>query len=69
MELTNNMEIIGKLTSVETDRGKHKLIFTMKKTIEIPLNAISVKKLQELQGQKISFLNVDGEFRVRIMSK
>lgn len=41
----------------------------MMKKIEIPINAIPAKKLKKLLGQKVGVLNIDGEYRVRIISK
>lgn len=67
--MKNHCEIIGVLSAIEIRENKHKLIFTMEKTIEVPINAISVKKLKELQGQTVGILNIDGEYRVRIISK
>ena len=69
MELKENSEIIGKLASVETEGDKHKLIFTIMKTIEVSRKAIPVEKLQELQGQRIGIFRIDERYKVWKISK
>ena len=64
--LKNNQEIIGPLTHVETlDNGHLRITFSMLKQIELPISAISEKKLTSLVGKRVGILNMGGEFFVR----
>ncbi len=66
MKLSNNEEIIGKLTNVEvSENGQIKLRFSIQKEIELSTNAFSIPKLQSLVGKNIGILNIDSQFFLR----
>ena len=69
MELKKNYEIIGTLDSVESAKNKLKLKFKMIKLIELPLTAIPLEKMQEMQGQQIGILLINGKYWIRKISK
>jgi len=69
MNLTKNCEICGVLSSIESYEGKLLLKFSVVRLVETPLKQSLHKSLQEMLGEKICIINIDGEYHVRKISK
>ena len=69
MELNENHEIIAILDSIELTDYKLLLKFKMIKLIELPLTAIPLEKIQEMHGQLIGILLMNGKYWIREISK
>jgi hypothetical protein len=65
MLLKNNHEVIGYLYNIEKTEGMLKIRFTAEFDIDVPVAVFPVEKLQDLLGQRIGILNIDGEYRLR----
>ena len=66
MKLSNNEEIIGKLTKVESlENNQIKLSLSTQKEIELSANAFSTPKLQSLIDRKIGIINIGGQIFIR----
>jgi hypothetical protein len=57
------------LKSVDSSDDKLLLKFSFVKLVETPLKPDLQKSLQELLGQKICIINIDGEYFIRKLSK
>ena len=68
-QLNEGTEILGLLSHIEGEEDTLKLFFTVTKTIEISPGVISAKKLKKLLGMKIGVIKINGEYRVRRISK
>ena len=69
MNLTKNCEFCGVLSSIESYEGKLQLKFSVVKLVEMPFKQSLQKSLQEMLGEKICMINIDGEYYVRKISK
>ncbi len=65
MMIKNLEEFIGKLSAVQTQNGKHKLVFIIMKEIEIPEDTINIHQLLALRGKRIGILNIDSIHKIR----
>jgi hypothetical protein len=69
MNLAKNCEICGVVSSIESYEGKIHLKFSVDKLVETPLTQSLQESLQEMLGEKICMINIDGEYYVRKISK
>jgi hypothetical protein len=65
MILGNNTEIIGRLTKIKQENNQNILVFSFLKEIEIPIEAISKKKLDTLVGERIGILHCQDHYKIR----
>lgn len=70
MKLEENHEIIGTLVSIKNDGRCTKLLFSVQKTFEIPIESIPIKTLESVVGNRIGIFNAgDGIFKLRRANK
>ena len=69
MILQNTHEIVGTLTDIISEDGQMKVLISAQREIMIPDGALSIGELKELMGSHIGIINVDGEYRVRIVRR
>jgi len=69
MRLEENHEVVGVLSKVKSNEQHIKLDFTIHKTYEIPIDAISEKALQDMVGARVGVFNCNGDYRVRRANK
>ncbi len=67
--LENNHEIVGLLQKVESNDQYIKLDFTLHRTYELPIGALSEKKLQSLVGERVGVFNCDNVYKLRRANK
>jgi len=67
--MKNHEELIGRLSEVRTQDGRHKLKFLISKEVDIPEDAISIRELHSLKGKRIGVLYLDGVYRIRGISE
>ena len=65
MKLENFHEIVGTLSKVESNGQHMKVEFMIRKVYEIPLDAISIEKLESAIGNRVGIFNCDGNYRIR----
>jgi len=56
---------VGELSKISTETQHIRLIFTILKEIEVPLDVISVDELQKHIGKRVGILHIDGDFFIR----
>lgn len=66
MKLENYMEIIGTLEDFKEKDRFIDLQFLIRKNIETPVGAISLDKLKELKGEKISIPCLDDHYYIKL---
>ncbi len=69
MQLNSNNELVGTLTDIIHKSQKNILIISTHWDLEIPKNAFSKDKLEQVIGSKIGILNFDGNYKLRIIKK
>jgi hypothetical protein len=69
MKLPNYIEFVGTLKRYDVIKGQCHLFFTISKTIDVPIDAISHEALERLVGKKIGVINADGRYRLREVTK
>jgi len=69
MKLEMNYEIVGLLCDVKVENGQSKLIFNIRKEIEIPEQAIPIEKLNKAVGSRIGIFNCNEDYRLRMANK
>jgi len=65
--MKNFCEIIGTLQEIDTAGEDAKLIFNVRKEVNLPLNVIDLDKVESYIGHKIGIVNIDGNFHFRLM--
>ena len=65
MELKNYHEIVGTLENYESTGNDVRLMFSIKKTIDVPKNAISFEDLEECKQKKVSILHLDEKYYLK----
>jgi len=69
-KLKENHEVVGRLISIiEENDGHAGLIFSTMKKIEIPTSKTKHMKLKEQVGKRIGLIHLDGEYKIRRISK
>ena len=68
MQLKDRTEVCGVLDSFEQTEDDLKLKFTVTKVIKVPLEALPVKKIQEMIGKRIGVICMNGKYRLRKIS-
>ena len=59
-------EIVGTLTDIRSgDNNKIILVFSLKKFIEVPQDAIEQDILYGMKGERIGVINIEGKFKIR----
>ena len=65
MKLSNNEEIIGKLSKIAPDGQHVKLVLSIDREIEVPAEAFSHDELKKNLDQIIGIFYFEGEFFLR----
>ena len=65
MKLKQNCEIIGILSKFEIEGSHLKLLFSMMKEIEVPIEEFTMEQLEKFLGKRIGILNISGSYKVR----
>ncbi len=68
LKMKDRTEICGILDSFEQTEGNIKLKFVFSKVIKVPLEALPVKKIQEMVGRRIGIICMEGKYRLRKIS-
>lgn len=69
MIIQNTHEIVGILTDIISEDGQMKVLISAQKEIMIPDGALSLGELKELLGKHVGIINVDGEYRIRVVRR
>ena len=64
-QLNSLGEIVGTLADVKVIDGRIIVVFSMVKSLDIPLDNELIKHLKQHMGMKIGLINIDGEYRIR----
>ena len=69
LNLENYEEIVGTLNKIEFHEklGFVTLVFTFQEEINLPMNACSEDILVSSIGKKIGIINIQGNYKIRIM--
>lgn len=65
MYLPDSYEICGLLDSIESIEDNLKLKFKFIKVIEIPITALPVEKLDDVIGERIGIIHMNGKYLMR----
>ncbi len=68
-KLGDHHEIVGTLVSVENVGECTKLSFSIRKTYEIPRDAIPVEKLKKAVGSRVGIFNCSNNYKMRMANK
>jgi hypothetical protein len=66
--LESHHELIGDLSEVVKLDAGIKLVFSINKEILVPASIFSEKELQNYRGCRIGLINIDGVYRIRLVS-
>lgn len=71
LNLKNYEEIVGTLNKIEFHEklGFVTLVFTIQEEINLPINACSKDILVSSIGNKIGILNIEGNYKIRILKE
>ena len=65
MKLRANHEVVGTLTDVVYENDCAKVVFSIRKEIGLPAEAIPREVLKNSIGKRVGIFNCDGEYRIR----
>ncbi|UCH72480.1 MAG: hypothetical protein JSW62_02730 [Thermoplasmatales archaeon] len=65
MKLLPNNEIIGRLTKITSEGQQIKLVFSIDKEIEVPVETFSHDQLKKYLGHRIGIFNFEGQIFLR----
>ena len=69
MKLKSNHEIVGTLSDIISEKNQIKLIFTIMRVVELPIEAVSMEQLHGFLDKRIGIININGTYKIRYVKK